>query len=229
MENQAHKRGLSGSTLKIIAIVTMLIDHTGAALLETSPNYHMNPIISDVNYVMRMIGRISFPIFCFLLVEGFLHTSNIKKYATRLLIFAFLSEIPFDLAFAHKIFDFSYQNVFFTLFIGLLTLIAIKHFETNQMMKVFAMLAGYLVATLLRTDYAGFGVVFILLLYFLHDNKLFRNIICSISLLWEYYAILAFIPISFYNGKRGIPMKYFFYLFYPVHLLLLYGVYQLIY
>lgn len=115
MEN---KKGISGSTLKMIAIVTMLIDHIGAAVLarllmvnglgeldQTNTDAIMqwlsaNGALYWMYTVMRMIGRVAFPIFCFLLVEGFLHTHDVKKYAMRLGLFALLSEIPFDLAFS---------------------------------------------------------------------------------------------------------------------------------
>ena len=152
------KKGISGSTLKMIAIVTMLIDHIGAAVLarllmvnglgeldQTNTDAIMqwlsaNGALYWMYTVMRMIGRVAFPIFCFLLVEGFLHTHDVKKYAMRLGLFALLSEIPFDLAFSSKILEFNYQNVFFTLFIGLLTMIAYRAVEEkeewNQALKV---------------------------------------------------------------------------------------------
>lgn len=218
-------KGLSGATLKFIAIITMLIDHIGAAIFERVPQF-ANPQMHQIDEILRTIGRIAFPIFCFLLVEGFLHTRDAKKYAVRLFIFALISEIPFDLAFFGKILEFSHQNVFFTLFLGLVTLMAVKHFEDNKLLKILSMLIGIGVAIFLATDYDGFGVALILLLYLFRDNIWLRNILCSISLLWEAAAVIAFIPITFYNGKRGIKLKYFFYIFYPTHLLLLYAVAQ---
>lgn len=144
------KKGISGSTLKMIAIVTMLIDHIGAAVLarllmvnglgeldQTNADAIMqwlsaNGALYWTYTIMRMIGRVAFPIFCFLLVEGFLHTHDVKKYAMRLGLFALLSEIPFDLAFSSKILEFNYQNVFFTLFIGLLMMIAYRAVEEKE-------------------------------------------------------------------------------------------------
>jgi hypothetical protein len=84
--SQANGEIMSGLALKIVALSTMIIDHYGAIF--------QNDII-----IFRIIGRLAFPIYCFLLVEGYYHTSNVKKYAARLLVFAFISEIPFDLAF----------------------------------------------------------------------------------------------------------------------------------
>lgn len=232
MENHLVKKrkGISGSTLKLIAIITMFIDHIGAAIVEKMPSFSMsnNNSLYYTDMVLRYIGRIAFPIFCFLLVEGFLHTRDTKKYAFRLFLFALISEIPFDLAFKGHILEFGYQNVFFTLLLGLLTLMAVKYFDNNKIMKIISMLVGIMAAQLLHTDYAGFGVVFILLLYILHDKIILRNIIGSIAVLWEFTAPIAFIPITLYNGERGIRMKYFFYIFYPAHLLLLYAISQFI-
>ena len=121
-----NRKGISGSTLKFIAVFSMLIDHIAASVL-------LNPLVNansafmiSLAHVMRMFGRLAFSIFCFLLIEGFLHTKNRKKYALRLALFALISEIPFDLAFSYKSFDFSYQNVFFTLLIGLLVMIGFQ-------------------------------------------------------------------------------------------------------
>jgi hypothetical protein len=206
----------------------MLIDHIGAAILEQMPEFFTDSTLFWIDRSLRFIGRIAFPIFCFLLVEGFLRTSNVKKYALRLFLFALISEVPFDLAFKRSFFDMSGQNVFFTLLIGLLTLIAIKHFETNKVLTLVSIFIGILAAQLLSTDYAGFGVIFILLLYLFRNNLKLRNVVCSIAILWEITAPLAFIPISLYNGERGFKMKYFFYVFYPAHLLLLYAIAQMI-
>lgn len=111
---QSTPRGLSSTALKLIAITTMFIDHIGAVLIEGGIlNGGMTLSLSDLesfssgsvwwktDLILRLIGRIAFPIFAFLLVEGFLHTRDIKKYGTRLLLFGFLSEIPFDLAVYH--------------------------------------------------------------------------------------------------------------------------------
>ena len=117
------QKGFSGSTLKLIAIITMLIDHIGAAVIARLLIAGQgSELLYKIYYAMRAVGRVAFPIFCFLLVEGFFYTGSRKKYALRLFGFALLSEIPFDLAFSGKILEFGYQNVFFTLLIGLLTI-----------------------------------------------------------------------------------------------------------
>ena len=126
VEYSVKKPEIAGSTLKIIALVTMLIDHIAATLLlELIRDGIGGKALIDVYWVMRSVGRMAFPIYCFLLVEGFKYTSDRTKYALRLVCFAAISEIPFDMAFNNGKADMSSNNVFFTLFIGLLTIIVI--------------------------------------------------------------------------------------------------------
>ena len=235
-------KGMSASTLKIIALITMLIDHIGAVLLERG----LLPLISSavlagnsldylptdyetwnrINFFLRLVGRIAFPIYCFLLVEGFFHTRNIKKYALRLGFFALISEIPFDLAFYGEIFNLGMQNVFFTLLVGLCTLWGMKSLENlpaNQApFHIFIALTGMILAEFLQTDYSAFGVLLIILLYLFRNNRKQQSIVGAISTLWEYTAPIAFLCTYFYNGERGKQLpKAFFYNFYPIHLILL--------
>lgn len=246
------KKGISGSTLKIIAIVTMFIDHVAAGIggrVLWKTGYMELALAGDVSGVMewqmehgmllvvytimRMIGRLGFPIFCFLLIEGFAHTRDVKKYAVRLGAFALISEIPFDLAFSGEVLEFTYQNVFFTLFLGLLTLICLAKIEEahmnarmNIVARIFASVGVVLVfsviAELLQTDYAAIGVLCIVAIYLFRKKKVAQIVAGCVAFCWELTAPLAFIPIGFYNGERGMKLKYFFYAFYPAHLLLVY-------
>ena len=114
---------LSGSMLKVIACIAMLIDHTGAIILKLYPPalntlFYINGKGYSAYRVVRDIGRCAFPIFCFLIVEGFLHTHNRRKYGRNLLLFALISEIPWNYMFANTWHYADKQNVFFTLFIG---------------------------------------------------------------------------------------------------------------
>ena len=124
---RARTGGVSADLLKLTALMTMLIDHIGAGILERLlidgyvTDYALYLKIYQLDTVLRIIGRISFPIFCFLLAEGFLHTRSRRGYAFRLLVFALLSEIPFDLLFSGGL-NRNSQNVFWTLLIGLLVL-----------------------------------------------------------------------------------------------------------
>lgn len=226
------KSFIDGSTLKIIAIITMLIDHIGAVILINLLQFSKGIVMMDGNAILyaicRNIGRISFPIFCFLLVEGFIHTKNVTKYALRLLIFAFVSEIPFDLAINGEIYAPYSQNVFFTLWIGILVLIGLKKLEALENVwllyggRTLILLLGVLASIVLNTDYKLFGIVSIAALYLYHYNEKYQIIAGACSFLWEPTAILGFLPIYFYNGKKGLNMKYVFYAFYPIHFLVLY-------
>lgn len=247
-QNVTQKKGISGSTLKLIAIITMFIDHLGAAVLaryilasgymdiansgdiQLMMNWlQENAVLYYIYSAMRMIGRVAFPIFIFLMVEGFEKTRNRWKYALRMGAFALISEIPFDLTFSAEVLEFSYQNVFFTLFIGLLTMIlvdAVSKLSWHKALKVIVdgivIVCAAFVAELLKTDYAATGIICIMAIYLFRKNKIAQIIAGCIAFLWEVTAPLAFIPIAFYNGKRGLQLKYVFYLFYPLHLLVLY-------
>ncbi len=253
---------IPGSTLKIIAMVCMLIDHTAAVLFDrilisrgllnavnasdggaSFLSTGNTAVIYYADMIMRAIGRISFPIFCFLLIEGFMHTHDVKKYALNLGIFALVSEIPFDLAFAGKPFYLNYQNVFFTLFIGLVMMIFLQKIDSKAQKdagawqranwkvsvgKLLVIVAACAVATLLKTDYSAMGILTIVLMYNMRKNKMYCiGIGCAVLTLLslnEITCFLAMIPVHFYNGKRGLNLKYPFYAFYPVHLLVLFAI-----
>lgn len=245
--------GISGSTLKMIAIVTMFIDHLGATVLREILNTPaiLNTIFTRDIWVAiysasRSIGRIAFPIFCFLIVEGFVHTRNVWKYASRLFLFALISEIPFDIALKGNFYFPQKQNVYFTLLIGLLVLIAISWCERilklndtacrRSFIRHLLSLAVFAIAVCLiikggmelagwiDTDYSYKGIFLIAILYLLHRSRLYQCAAGAAGFAWELPASLSFIPIFLYNGTRGRQMKYFFYWFYPVHLMLLYGI-----
>ncbi len=205
--------GLDGFVLKSIAMVAMLIDHMGAVLF---PQY----------LGMRMIGRIAFPIYCFLLVEGAMHTSDIRKYELRLFLFALVSELPFDLAFQGTI-DFNHQNVFFTLLLGVIGIDLAQRWK-SKLNTILIFIILVIVAEFLRTDYGGSGIVFIFFYYLLYQKKVIKQLAFVLEnyLLYgsgvQIYASFAVLPMLLYNGKKGPSLKYVFYVFYPAHLLILY-------
>ena len=247
----SKRRGISGSTLKIIALVAMLIDHTGAVVLErilmaegrwdaTTPA-ELEAFMSEyggvllADSIMRLIGRIAFPIFCFLLVEGFLHTHSKLRYLFNMAVFAAVSEPVFDMAARGVWSDMEAQNVFFTLFLGVLTLWGIQAAQKLQggravqvLLTLAGAVAGCAAAQLLRTDYGGLGVLAVVLIYLLRGRPVVAGAAaCTALMPLSFLQITgygALIPIRLYNGERGLRMKYFFYLFYPVHLLILYQV-----
>lgn len=208
----------------------MLIDHSGH-------------VVCGNNMLMRTIGRIAFPLFCLMLAEGASKTSNWKKYASRLFLFAIISEPIADYAFYRTYVYTYYQNVYWTLLLGLLAIQCYKMAERFRDAKewgklVVAMIgffACYGVADKAHTDYGAFGVALIVLLYIARtygDDIAKRNFASAIVIVGmclaygnlEIYGSLAAIPVLFYNEKRGwnhLVVKYGFYAFYPLHLLLL--------
>ncbi len=221
--------------LKMIALVTMLIDHIGAVFFHEI-------------VILRIIGRISFPLFAFLLAEGFFHTKDRKKYLYRVLIFALISEIPFDMAFYDSYFYLDHTNVLFTFFISLLFLYIIDEKKVfanecplnflHKTMWQVALIFAFAFLVVLRTDYSVEGLFMILAFYYLRDNLKWKLIIVSLiniamgCLGWYYlgfsllaisqmFAVLSIFFILMYNGEKGRSMKYLFYVFYPAHLLIL--------
>lgn len=220
---------LDGSALKLLAVISMIIDHTATVLLGNVyiTLFRLGSYEVDLYDVMRKFGRISFPIFAFLLVEGFQHTRSVKRYAGNLLLFALLSEIPWNLEHSGRLLCGS-QNVMFTLLLGLLGLWVIRDFQ-GEWWKKSALLIGLLALSFaLRADFGSVGFCFILMMYVLRDQKLYQAMVGCCFLPDRLYAGIAFIPISMYNGKRGFIksewLKYALYLVYPLHLLALYWI-----
>lgn len=220
---------LSGSALKTLAIILMFIDH-GALILLTKYPPAMEPLFTigttqySIYRICRDIGRSAFPIFCFLLVEGFTHTRNRWKYGRNLLIFALISEIPWN--FMHtNTWQCDKQNVFFTLFLGYLAFCAIEYFWEKQLMQLLCLVGLFFVSYYLNADYSWRGYIFLLIMYFFRYEKPAQAVIGSCWLYYEWKACFAFLSINMYNGKRGYirgkAAKYFFYAFYPLHITLL--------
>ncbi len=220
---------LSGSALKCIALLTMLIDHIAVVLLKNSKIVllHMGPQVLTLYTLMRKVGRLSFPIYCFLLVEGFLHTHDRRKYGRNLLLFALLSEIPWNLEHTGTLF-YGAQNVFFTLFLGYAGLCCMEQFRDRQRRLLASLLVLLLVALSLKADYGVGGFGFVLLLYVLREKKILQAVLGTCFLSGGWAAGLAFIPINLYNGRRGFirgrVLKYCFYAAYPLHILILYWI-----
>ena len=234
---QQTRQGLSGTALKLAACITMLIDHIVASCIEAAyaAAAEIPEAVAQLDTVLRLIGRLAFPIFCFLLVEGFLHTHDVKKYIGRLFLFGLLSEVPFDMAFFKTPFHWGNQNVYWTLALGVLAMAMLQKSEDADgnaaWMGRLAALGCAVVAQLAGTDYGAIGVALIVALYLTRSDRKYQCIIGAVMMLFELTAPLAFLLIWHYNGQRGrcAPwQKWAFYGFYPVHLTILAAVTNLL-
>ncbi|MCR5173697.1 MAG: conjugal transfer protein TraX [Oscillospiraceae bacterium] len=225
-------RILSGSALKMIALITMIIDHVGYFIISRTvfgmePLFTVGSIAVTLYWIFRKIGRLAFPIYVFLLSEGFLHSRNRTRYALGLFIFALLSEIPWNIAHSGKIFLITSQNVFFTLFLGLLAIMFSNRFrETGKIKFITAMFAVFAAAYFLKADYGIRGVGFALIVYLLRDHRVEQALAGSSIYVNNAPAFLiSFLIMNMYNGRRGFiqskVLKYAFYFVYPLHILLL--------
>ena len=222
---------LNGFHLKLIAICTMLIDHMGYTLFP------------GVMW-LRCVGRVAFPIFCFLIAEGCVYTHDRKKYALRLLVFALLSEIPYNLMNSGMIWDPYDQNVLWTLLLGALVCWLMdwalkKCTPLSFVLTGAVMLAAYWLLEIGNTDYGGWGMLLVAAFYGVHRApsgavvkmiaQAFGLAFFSIGVMGGYlsielWSLAALVPIWLYNGQRGFSNKavqYGFYAFYPVHILAL--------
>lgn len=223
-----NKKFLSGSALKWIALVTMFIDHIGAVIIPTLYSSGIGNMYFDwqlLYQISRTIGRVSFPIFCFLLVEGYIHTSNKRKYLLRMFIFALVSEIFYDYAVYGKLWYTGKQNIFFELSLGIVLMFGTDLLQsivkTHVLLGLYTVIlwyGGMLVARLFELEYGMYGILSIGLLYLLRGVREYQLLGGALSFCWELPAPLGLLPAYFYNGKRGRQNKYFFYLFYPLHL-----------
>ena len=250
-EKQFLRHGLNGNQLKLIAVISMLCDHAAIRLLA----YGLIPALyvagkdtvaecwNQAFWILRSVGRMAFPIYVFLLTEGFCHTRNRRRYALRLGVFALISEIPFDLLVYGKIWDTHSQNVFFTLFLSVLMLTAVEWIGRNtdaalaQYRQMAVIVGAALLAWLLRTDYDAAGIMLVAVLFWFRltpDTACLAGFVLMAAAEFRPVYIpglaVSFFLIRCYNGTRGIwKGKWFFYLVYPVHLLVLYGISRLVF
>ena len=223
---------LNSNALKIIAIICMFCDHIWGTIIPG-------------NNWLTIIGRISFPIFAFLVVEGFYKTKDLKKYIKRMFILALISEIPFNLMFGGNIFFPFHQNVIFSFVISLLFMAWMeKSYKEGKFkfitVSFFATVLGFLFTTILFVDYYGFGLLITFVFYFAKKIKYTKlvefigmliinciimegkeipiNILGNKMFIKEQaFAILSLIPIWLYNGKLGKKNKFIQYGFYLVY------------
>ena len=223
-------RVLNGFHLKLIAACTMFIDHMGYTLFP------------GVMW-LRCIGRVAFPIFCFLIAEGCVHTHDRKKYALRLFVFAVLSEIPFNLMTGWAVWNPYDQNVLWTLLLGAAVCWSIDGVLKRRTAPAFvltgaAMVAAFWLLEVFCTDYGGWGMLLVAMFYGVRRapyGQAAKMAAQAVGLAFfcigvmggvtiELWALTALVPIWLYNGQRGFSHKavqYGFYAFYPLHILIL--------
>ncbi len=238
MTEKSITKGLSSNTLKIIGAVTMVIDHIGYILL---PNL----------VIFRIIGRISFPIFSYLICEGCRYTKNKKKYLLRMLILGVVTSAAYIIV-NREI----YLSVPITFSLSILLIFTLQNIKNGQELKdkllhlgVFAFLlfAVFVLSRFISVDYGFTGVVLPLFPTFVNmlDNSKSNKIllfkkefagfcvgllaICVLSRGIQVFSLISLIFLAFYNGEKGIKLpKYFFYIFYPAHLVILWGIAMII-
>lgn len=250
------KYSLSGAFLKHVAYLSMFIDHFTLVVIGAYIGWLglRNASVETADFVYtigRCVGRTAFILFAFMASEGFCHTHSRKKYLLRLFGFALISEIPFDLAIENSFFSMESQNVYWTLFLGVLALCVLEKLHGKLLWQFAGVLLCCVAAAVLKTDYMIMGVLLIVVFYLCRGSFwrqfLFGSATIYIGLVMVYvirywgmgipiltfmeastselYGLPAFCFIYYYNGKRGRQLpKAFYYWFYPLHLLLLYGI-----
>ncbi len=224
--------GLTSNILRVIAVIFMLSDHIWATYMSFG------------NW-MTYIGRLAFPIFAFQIAEGFVHTSNFKKYALRLLGFAIVTEIPFNLFYSSRFFNPFHQNVLFTLLLGLLAINVIDKAKKDKSTKNIALSVLWLAlicvaSTLGFVDYGFLGMLTVVMFYVLRDFPFawlaqlvamvlinivfFEGQVFPIEILGKTFeipsqgfAVFSLIPIWLYGGKKGKSSKFMQYGFYAFY------------
>ena len=250
-ERLAGIRCLNDNQLKLIAAICMLIDHVTKVFYESLALRVINPMLASGRLTSEVflryrwiydpllcgIGAVAFPIFAFAFTEGFAHTRSKGKFLGRLLIFALISELPFDLTFfsgfsQDSLFYWNHQNVFFTFAIALgglwlMELAGKIKWKPLAVMAqcIAALLACCLAEFVVYNDYGGYGVFFIIVAYLTRKNRLVQALaMLAAKYLFDWYNypvsfLISLVLILLYNGKRGEKnLKMFFYWFYPAHI-----------
>ena len=224
--------GLSSNILRAIAVMLMLSDHIWATYMS----------LGDW---MTNIGRMAFPIFAFQIAEGFVHTSDFKKYALRLLGFAVVTEIPFNLFYSSRFFNPYHQNVLFTLLLGLLAIKVIDSLKKEFSFKKLGVSVLWLLLICIGSvigfvDYGFLGMLTVVMFYLLRDFPFafiaqligmilinivfFEGQVVPVELFGKVYeiptqgfAVFSLIPIWLYKGKKGVSSKALQYGFYAFY------------
>ena len=233
-ENNLKHFSFSAAMLHILAMALMLVDHLWATLFPAQE-------------WLTCAGRLAFPIFAFMIVEGYFHTHNFKKYALRLLLFAVLSEVPFDLMYGGTWFYPVHQNVIWTLLMGLIGIHLMENVRKKRKTPIYLLTAvgvvavGAVLGTVCMVDYYGAGVLTVFIFYFFRKRKWWCLLGQILALYWvnvellggllyplrlfgmdfeicqQGFALLALLPIWLYRGQQGCHSKLFQYICYAFY------------
>lgn len=253
----------SGTSMKIIATIAMIVEHFSKIVLAYITEtvwfpMRINGMLSHeefvqidefIRFTLYKVGDIAYPIFFFLISEGYCHTKDRKKYIKRMLIFAILSELPFDIGFFNVLSTrygtfpvyWGYQNVFFTYFFALVGLYGNdkvkEHFSKDGdgkrfisfFLGILCLVGAICITELFQCDYGAMGVILIVVFYFLKNHRCLQVgafFLIHIAITGNQpnvFVIVAALVILLYSGKKGKMInKYAFYLFYPIHIAALY-------
>lgn len=235
--------GLDSTALRLLAILFMVLDHLWATVVPG-------------NLWLTCVGRLAFPIFAFQLCEGYRHTSDYRRYRRRLLVFALLSEIPFNLFYAGSVIFPFHQNVLFTLLLGLLAIRQADMLRREEGIKkkslrCLALLLIFAGGAVLFPDYGLMGVMTVLCFFVFRDHRLFQLAAMAVLNIFAFkgqtipvslgalafdfpiqgFALLALPLIWLYNGEKGRGgkgLRLFWYIFYPLHMLALYFIQRIV-
>ena len=232
--DRTFKWDISSSALHILAMGLMLCDHLWAMLFPAAE-------------WLTCLGRIAYPIFAFMIVEGYTHTHDLRRYMGRLLFWAVLSEIPFNLMYGGSVFYPFHQNVLWTFLLSLLMIVlaekARRRFRPVPAALLSAGIAvlGFVLGYAAMTDYYGAGVLTVLAFYFFRGQTWWKRLlqflclyVVNIQLLGGYcyivnlfghefeltqqgFALLALLPIWLYRGRQGVRKKAFQYFCYAFY------------
>ena len=233
----SEKKGISAFTLKLIACLAMFI---GNAIVIFSSNGYLEGFSNNCfisNLLFQGIGRIAFPIVAFLMAEKYFHTKNREKYLSVVVILAIISEVPYDLCLSGKLCDLEHQNMFFTLALGFSAMMlfekSLKCLKKNKVLKnvvaILSVVACMSIANYIHADYSASGVLLMFIFFITSTLTLCRDIpfvIWVVKGITQITAILDVVLFHLYNGTNGYDSKLIrigFCLFYPMHLLVLYG------
>lgn len=211
-------RFLSSSALKMIAVVSMTIDHIAYYIINLQMGWGNTWLYEAI----RCVGRLAFPIFAFLIIEGYKHTRHIGRYMLALLVTAIVSEIPWQL-----LGNSDSHNVVFTLLLGLIAVFLVDHIHDDPWLMIMETAAISLLATVFNTDYSWHGICLIMVFYLFREHR-GMTLLLGFPFLMEYGIVgttIGLILPLMYSGRRGFItgkwMKYLFYIYYPLHLIVI--------